>query len=83
MIAVRGLFQTRCLSLHRAHTFSNYDQALSVGRPQSARVLARLWHEQGRRTEARDLPTAIYSGFTEGFDTPAVKNAKAMLDEPT
>jgi tetratricopeptide (TPR) repeat protein len=67
----------------------NYHQALSVARPQSARVfelraansLARLWREQGKRAEARDLLTPIYNWFTEGFDTPVLQDAKALLDE--
>ena len=40
-----------------------------------------LWRNQGKRTEARDLLTPIYGWFTEGFDTPVLKEAKALLDE--
>jgi predicted ATPase len=43
--------------------------------------LARLWRDQGKRTEARDLLAPIYGWFTEGFDTPDLKDAKALLDE--
>jgi predicted ATPase len=43
--------------------------------------LARLWGEQGRRAEARDLLAPIYGWFTEGFDTADLKEAKALLDE--
>ena len=43
--------------------------------------LARLWRDQGRQTEARDLLAPIYGWFTEGFDAPVVKEAKALLDE--
>jgi predicted ATPase len=43
--------------------------------------LARLRHNQGRRAEARDLLAPIHGWFTEGFDTPDLKNAKALLDE--
>jgi hypothetical protein len=43
--------------------------------------LARLWRDQGKRTEARDLLTPIYGWFTEGFDTLDLKQAKALLDE--
>jgi predicted ATPase len=43
--------------------------------------LARLWRDQGKRTEARDLLAPIYGWFTEGFDTPDLKGAKALLDE--
>ena len=41
--------------------------------------LARLWHDQGKRTEARDLLSPIYDWFTEGFDTQDLKEAKALL----
>jgi predicted ATPase len=43
--------------------------------------LAHLWGEQGKRTEARDLLAPIYGWFTEGFDTPDLKEAKALLEE--
>jgi class 3 adenylate cyclase/predicted ATPase len=67
----------------------NYHQALAVARRQSAKLfelrastsLARLWRDQGKRTEARDLLAPIYGWFTEGFDTPDLKEAKALLDE--
>ena len=43
--------------------------------------LAQLRRDQGRRTEARDLLAPIYGWFTEGFDTPDLKEAKRLLDE--
>ena len=43
--------------------------------------LARLWRDQGKHTEARDLLRPIYNWFTEGFDAPDLKDAKALLDE--
>jgi predicted ATPase len=43
--------------------------------------LARLLNEQGRRDEARAMLAKIYGWFTEGFDTPDLKDAKALLDE--
>ena len=46
----------------------------------AAAALARLWADQGRRTEGRDLLAPLYSGFTEGFDTDDLKEAKALLD---
>jgi hypothetical protein len=63
--------------------------SLSTARRQGARLLelraaaslARLWGEQGRRTEARELLAPIYVWFTEGFDTADLKEAKALLDE--
>jgi class 3 adenylate cyclase/predicted ATPase len=64
-------------------------QAIGVARRQSAKLfelraaasLARLWRDQDKRTEARDLLAPIYNWFTEGFDTPVLKDAKALLDE--
>ena len=47
----------------------------------TATSLARLWRDQGKRTEARDLLAPIYGWFTEGFDTPDLKEARALLDE--
>jgi predicted ATPase len=47
----------------------------------AATSLARLWGEQGRRAEARDLLTPLYGWFAEGFDTADLKGAKALLDE--
>jgi predicted ATPase len=43
--------------------------------------LARLWRDQGKRAEARGLLAPIYGWFTEGFDTPDLKEAKALLEE--
>ena len=66
-----------------------YHQALSVARRQSARILelraatslARLWRDQGKRDEARELLAPVYGWFTEGFDTRDLKEARALLDE--
>jgi predicted ATPase len=42
---------------------------------------ARLWRDQGKRDEARELLAPVYDWFTEGFDTLDLKEAKALLDE--
>jgi predicted ATPase len=47
----------------------------------AAASLARLMSSQGRRSEACDLLAPIYGWFTEGFDTPDLKEAEALLDE--
>jgi predicted ATPase/class 3 adenylate cyclase len=68
-----------------------YRKALSVAREQEAKLwelraatsLARLWRDQGKRQQAHDLLAPIYSWFTEGFDTPVLQEAKALLDELT
>jgi predicted ATPase len=47
----------------------------------AAMSLARLWRDQGKRDEARDLLAPVYGWFTEGFDTLDLKEAKALLDD--
>jgi class 3 adenylate cyclase/predicted ATPase len=66
-----------------------YRKALTIAVEQEAKLwelraatsLARLWGEQGRRAEARELLAPVYGWFTEGFDTHDLKKAKALLDE--
>jgi class 3 adenylate cyclase/predicted ATPase len=68
-----------------------YHKALSIAQEQDAKLwelraatsLARLWREQGRRGEARELLAPVYGWFTEGFDTADLKEAKRLLDELT
>jgi predicted ATPase len=43
--------------------------------------IARLYRDQGKRQQARDLLAPVYGWFTEGFDTIHLKEAKALLDE--
>jgi predicted ATPase len=43
--------------------------------------MARLWRDQGKRDEARELLAPVYGWFTEGFDTRDLKEAKALLEE--
>ena len=43
--------------------------------------MARLWRDQRKQDEARDLLAPVYGWFTEGFDTLDLKDAKALLDE--
>jgi len=47
----------------------------------AATSLARLWCDQGKRDEARNLLAPVYGWFTEGFDTRDLKEAKALLEE--
>ena len=68
-----------------------YRKALTIAEEQGAKLwelraaasLARLRCNQGRRAEAREVLAPVYSWFTEGFDTPDLKKAKALLDEVT
>ena len=43
--------------------------------------LARLWRDQGKVSEARELVAPVYGWFTEGFDTLDLKEAEALLNE--
>jgi predicted ATPase len=69
--------------------YIEYDRAIREARRQNAKFweltaaisLARLWRDQGRRVEARDLLDPVYAWFTEGFDTPVLKEAKVLLGE--
>jgi predicted ATPase len=81
---------TLLLSLDRHEPAEeSYRQALAVAQRQSAKFwelraaldLARLWRDQGKRTEARELLSPVYGWFTEGFDTPVLKEAEALLEQ--
>ena len=71
------------------HSAICFQKALSIARNQQAKSfelraatsLARLWQQQGKRQEARQLLGDVYNWFTEGFDTADLKDAKALLDE--
>ena len=66
-----------------------FHKAIAMAQTQNARTLelraatglARLWHQQGKRAEARQLLAPIYGWFTEGFDTTDLQEAKALLEE--
>jgi len=70
---------------------SALQEALRIARKQQAKSyelraatsLARLWGDQDRRAEARELLAPIYGWFTEGFDTAGLRDAKVLLDELT
>jgi predicted ATPase len=65
-----------------------FQQALDVARRQQARSLelraamslSRLWQRQGKFTKARELLAPLYGWFTEGFDTPDLQDARALLE---
>src|SRR6516164_904998 len=87
MYRVRG---SLLLSLgERAAAEESYCEALAVARHQSAKFwelragleLGRLWRDQGKCIEARELLMPIYEWFTEGFDVPVLRDAKALLAE--
>ena len=75
------------LDVARAEVY--FERALAVARQQQAKSwelraamsLARLWRDQGKVRQARELLAPVYGWFTEGFDTRDLKEAKALLDE--
>jgi predicted ATPase len=68
---------------------AGYREAIAIAQQQSAKLwelragmsLARLWRDQGKRTEARDRLAPVYGWFAEGFGTPLLQEAKALLAE--
>jgi predicted ATPase len=66
----------------------SFERALALAREQQAKSwelraamsIARLWCDQGRQDEARELLAPVYGWFTEGFDTRDLKEAKTLLD---
>ena len=74
---------------HQVIAASAFHQALDVARHQQAKSLelraamslSRLWQQQGKQAQARELIAPIYDWFTEGFDTADLRDAKALLEE--
>ena len=68
-----------------------FERALGVARAQQAKSwelraamsMARLWWDQGKAQQARELLAPVYGWFTEGFDTLDLKEAKALLQQLT
>jgi class 3 adenylate cyclase len=87
------LYRLKGISLFGLNRFDEgqiaFEKALRMARRQQAKAyelraatsLARLWGEQGRRAEARDLLASVYGWFTEGFDTADLKDAAMLLSE--
>jgi predicted ATPase len=65
-----------------------FQRAFDIARRQQAKSwelraassLARLWRQQGKATDARDVLAPVYHWFTEGFDTADLQQAKALLE---
>jgi predicted ATPase len=82
-----------CIAAHRpaekAEAEACLERALQIAREQGAKMwelraatsLGRFWRDQGKRSEAHDLLAPVYGWFTEGFNTPDLQQAKALLDE--
>jgi tetratricopeptide (TPR) repeat protein len=85
---LQGDFLLVCSGDQYAEAEVYFHKALDIARRQEAKSLelrtaaslARLWQQQGKRTEARELLAPIYDWFTEGFDTPDLQEAKALLE---
>jgi predicted ATPase len=86
---LRGEWLIAHRSGEQAEAEASFERALSVASRQSAKMwelraavsFARLRRNQGRSVEARDLLAPVYEWFTEGLDTPDLKEAKALLDK--
>ncbi|MEM7024498.1 MAG: tetratricopeptide repeat protein [Pseudomonadota bacterium] len=76
----RGDVEQAVACLMKAIDAARQQQAKSL-ELRAARDLARLWAERGERQRARDLLAPVYGCFTEGFDTPDLKEAKVLLAE--
>ena len=85
---LRGVF-LQSLESSTEEVESAFRMALQIAEEQGAFLLrlrasmslARLWRDQGKRDEARELLAPVYGWFTEGFDTRDLKEAKTLLDE--
>ena len=86
---LRGVVLLRQPGTSPAEAETWFQRALDVARRQQAKSLelraamslSRLWQQQGKRAEARELLAPIYGWFTEGFDTADLQDAKALLEE--
>jgi predicted ATPase len=85
---LRGVLLLQQPGTPQAEAEAWLQRALDVARRQEAKALelraamslSRLWQQQGKRAEARELLAPIYGWFTEGFDTADLQEAKALLD---
>jgi predicted ATPase len=85
---LRGVLLLRQPGTSPAGAETWLQRALDVARRQQAKSLelraaislARLWQQQGKRTEAHALLAPVYGWFTEGFDTADLQEAKALLE---
>jgi predicted ATPase len=86
---IAGEIALKSPKLDAAKAEAYFERALAVARQQQAKSWelraamskARLWRDQGKRQEARELLAPVYGWFTEGFDTLDLKEAKALLEE--
>ena len=85
---VRGEILLKRNSTNSAPAEEAFLAAIAIARQQKARSfglraamsMARLWRDQGKRQQARELLAPLYGWFTEGFHTLDLREAKALLD---
>jgi predicted ATPase len=85
---LRGVLLLRQAGTPQVEADACFQRALEVARRQEAKSLelraavslSRLWQQQGKRTEAYELLAPVYGWFTEGFDTPDLQEARALLE---
>jgi predicted ATPase len=86
---LRGVLLLRQTGTPQAEAEAGFHRALNVARRQEAKSLelrasmslGRLWQQQGKWTDARQLLAPIYGWFTQGFETADLQEAKASLEE--
>jgi predicted ATPase len=86
---IAGEVELRSPERDTAKAEAYFERALAIARQQQAKSwelraamsLARLWRDQGKVQQARELLAPVYGWFTEGFDTRDLKEAKALLEE--
>jgi predicted ATPase len=80
LLLIHGNYADAEASLQHAIEITRRQQATSW-ELRATTSLSRLWQKQGRVGEAREMLAEVYGWFTEGFDTPDLQEAKALLDE--
>jgi TOMM system kinase/cyclase fusion protein len=86
---LKGVFRLQQAVSDAKQAEACFQQALGVAHRQQAKSLelraamslSRLWQQQGKQAEARELLAPIYGWFTEGFDTADLQEAKTLLEE--
>jgi predicted ATPase len=85
---LRGEFLLQRSSANQREAETCFQHAITIAQNQGAKAwelrtsmsLARLWQQQGKIPQARNLLAPVYNWFTEGFETPDLQEAKALLD---
>ena len=86
---IKGELLLAASSNNHAEAQSCFSQALDIARRQQVKSwelraavsLGRLWQQDGKCDEARELLAPVYGWFIDGFDTPDLKEAKGLLEQ--